>query len=121
MFSQGRVVLGGQHSTPANYRKRRTLTSLTDPSSLWTITSQVLTIDSEEASQSHLFPGSPIFLKLGFFSLELEKGTIKSLNQSSHYGSMVMNPTSIHGDAGSIPSLAQGVKDLELSELWSRS
>lgn len=92
VFSQGQVVLGGQHSTPASYRKRRTLASLTDPNSLWTITSQVLTIDSEEASPPmiprgilcHLFPGSPIFLKLGFFSMELEKGTIKSLNQSSH-------------------------------------
>ena len=33
---------------------------------------------------------------------------------SSHHGSAVMNPTSIHEDMGSIPSLAQWVKDLAL-------
>ena len=30
---------------------------------------------------------------------------------SSHCGSAVMNPTSIHADAGLIPGLAQWVKD----------
>ena len=30
---------------------------------------------------------------------------------SSHCGSMVMNPTSTHEDSGSIPGLAQWVKD----------
>ena len=30
---------------------------------------------------------------------------------SSHHGSAVTNPTRIHEDMGSIPDLAQGVKD----------
>jgi len=33
---------------------------------------------------------------------------------SSHCGSAVMNPTSIHEDMGSTPGLAQWVKDLAL-------
>ena len=33
---------------------------------------------------------------------------------SSHHGSVVVNPTSIHEDARSIPALAQRVKDLAL-------
>ena len=34
--------------------------------------------------------------------------------ESSHLGSAVMNPTSIHEDAGLIPGLDQWVKDLKL-------
>ena len=31
------------------------------------------------------------------------------------------NPTSIHGNVGSIPGLTQRAKDLALRELWCRS
>ena len=34
--------------------------------------------------------------------------------ESSHCGSAVMNPTSIHEDEGLVPGLAQWVKDLAL-------
>ena len=39
---------------------------------------------------------------------------VKNLNASSHRGSEVMSQISIHEDAGSIPGLAQWVKDLAL-------
>ena len=38
----------------------------------------------------------------------------KSRIWSSHHGLLIMNPTSIHEDVGSIPSLAQWVKVLAL-------
>ena len=40
--------------------------------------------------------------------------------RSSHCGSVVMNPTSIHEDKGSIPGPAQGVKDLSYCELYKQ-
>ena len=39
----------------------------------------------------------------------------------SHCGSVVMNPTSIHEDASSIPGPARWVKDPVLHKLWCRS
>ena len=38
----------------------------------------------------------------------------KKIGWSSHCGSVVTNPTTILGDIGPIPSLAQWVKDLAL-------
>ena len=52
---------------------------------------------------AHLFP-SGIYLPL--FSLFKFK-----IHKSSCCGAVEMNPTSIHGDEGSIPSLTQWVKD----------
>ena len=48
---------------------------------------------------------------------ESQENNIKNKVRSSHYGSVVMNPTSIHEDAGSSPGLAQWVKDPAL--LWA--
>ena len=39
------------------------------------------------------------------------KGDLNEWRRTSHCGSAVMNPTSIHENAGSIPGLAQWVKD----------
>ena len=43
-----------------------------------------------------------------FFEIKLNVG-------SSYCGALEMNPTSIHEDVGSIPGLAQWVRDLTLS------
>ena len=55
------------------------------------------------------------------FISALNTASMKSLNRkkikvlrSSHHGSVVNKPVSIHEDMGLIPSLAQWVKDLAL-------
>ena len=47
-------------------------------------------------------------------SQNYRKLEIRNLSWSSHYISVVMNPASIHEDAGSIPGLAHWIKDLAL-------
>ena len=47
-------------------------------------------------------------------------GFRKLLGWSSHCGSAEMNPTRYHEVTGSIPGLAQWVKDLALLWLWCR-
>ena len=44
-------------------------------------------------------------------ALSTERGFQVAPSRSSHHGSVVRNPTSIHAHAGLIPSLAQGFKD----------
>ena len=44
----------------------------------------------------------------------------RGTSRSSCHGSVVMNPTSIHEDASSIPGLSQCVTDSALLWLWCR-
>ena len=44
----------------------------------------------------------------------------KAIVGSSHCGSVVVNPTSIHEDTGSAPGLIQWVKDPACLDLWCR-
>ena len=48
---------------------------------------------------------------MGDVAVSPSEALVKSQPQSSHYGSLVMNPTSIHEDAVLTPGLNQWVKD----------
>ena len=72
-----------------------------------------------------LFSFPPIVLKYCLLTskslADLEILIKKKSPGSSHHGSVVMNPTSIHEDAGLISCLAWWVMDLVLLWLWCRS
>ena len=87
----------------------------------WKFNSTVLTIGSRTKINSEI----RILLKTKMktqhnqniwdIAKSLLKGTfILKMPRSSHRGSVVMNPTNIHEDAGSIPGPTQWVKDLPL-------
>ena len=48
------------------------------------------------------------------------RGVLERVFRAVLYGSAVTNPTNIHEDEGSIPGLAQWVKDPVLLWLWQR-
>ena len=59
----------------------------------------------EELNRVYLYGRICVAIKIKFSQFQ------KSRIQSSCHGSVVMNPTSIHKDMGSIPGHAQWVKD----------
>ena len=75
------------------------------------------------STDGHLTQNGPMRVSPGGLVGTIEKETvcveIAKLG-SSHCGSVVTNPTSIHEDVGLIPRPAQWVKDPALLWLWCR-
>ena len=59
----------------------------------------------EKKAVRHKHPNFPSLLN--YIKCIVISSTIDSFNRSSHCGSVVRNPTSIHEDVGSIPGPAQ--------------
>ena len=96
----------------------------------WTQTSKTdaYFIHTEKSRWSNFFPEIlNLYFKFLKFTVEKFDSSIqsvpkrlKSCPRSSRCGSMVMNLTSFHEDVGSIPGLAQWVKNQALLWLWCR-